>query len=304
MATPMSSGNFGDLLDPRVKKIFYNTFDNLPSMLPELYDVQSSSDSYETWSEIGALGDFTEWNGQVVYQDQSQGYDVTATHLEFVSGMQVERKLFDDDRHNVWQARPVALADAAFRTREKHAARPYNNAFSVDTYFSNNSDAVALCSDAHTTTSGASTTTGFDNKVTSALSAVSVAAMRLQMKYFKDDKGNSISLMPDELLVPIDLEEAAYEITNSEGKVDTALNNPNFLKGKMTVKVYQWLTDTNNYFLMDSSKRKQMMIWFDKAPLEFGQVEDFDTFVAKWRAYMRYSNMHRDWRFIIGAQVS
>lgn len=304
MATPMSSGNFGDLLDPRIKKIFYNTFDNLPSMKADLYDVQTSSDPYETWSEIGALGDFSEWNGQVVYQDQSQGYDVTATHLEFVSGIQVERKLFDDDRHNVWQARPVALADAAFRTTEKHVARQFNNAFDVDSYFYSNSEAVALCSDSHTTTSGASTTTGFDNKVTSALSAVSVAAMRIQMKYFKDDKGNSISMMPDELLVPIDLEEAAYEITNSEGKVETALNNPNFLKGKMSVKVYQWLTDTNNYFLMDSSKRKQSLIWFDKAPLEFGQVEDFDTFVAKWRAYMRYSNMWRDWRFCIGAQVS
>jgi len=304
MATPLSSGNFGDLLDKRITKIFYNTFDNLPSMKADLYDVQTSSDSYETWSEIGALGDFSEWNGQVAYQDQAQGYDVTATHLEFVSGIQVERKLFDDDRHNVWQARPVALADAAFRTTEKHVARMFNSAFDVDTYFYNNSEAVAMCSDSHTTLSGASTASGFDNRVTSALSAVGVAAARIQMKYFKDDKGNSISIMPDELLVPIDLEESAYEIVNSEGKVETALNNPNFLKGKMSVKVYQWLTDTNNWFLMDSGKRKQCLVWFDKAPLEFGQIEDFDTMVAKWRAYMRYSSMWRDWRFVLGAQVS
>lgn len=304
MATPMSSGNFGDLINKRITKIFYNTFDNLPSMIGELYDVQTSSDSFEQWSEIGALGDFTEWNGQVVYQDQSQGYDVTATHLEFVSGIQVERKLFDDDRHNVWQARPVALADAAFRTREKHAARILNNAFSVDTYFYSNTENVALCSNSHTTTSGASTATGFDNLTTSSLTAVALAANRITMKYFRDDKANMISLMPDELWVPIDLEEQAWEIVNSEGKFDTALNNPNFLKGKMSVKVYQWLTDVNNWFLMDSSKKKQMLVWWDRIPLEFGQVEDFDTFVAKWRAYNRYSNMWRDWRFVIGSQVS
>ena len=304
MPTPMSSGNFGDLINKRITKIFYNTFDNLPSMIGELYDVLTSSDSFEQWSEIGALGDFTEWNGQVVYQDQSQGYDVTATHLEFVSGIQVERKLFDDDRHNVWQARPVALADAAFRSREKHAARPLNNAFSTDTYFYSNTENVALCSNSHTTTSGSSTATGFDNLTTSSLTAVSLAANRLTMKYFRDDKANSISLMPDELWVPIDLEEQAWEIVNSEGKFDTALNNPNFLKGKMSVKVYQWLTDVNNWFLMDSSKKKQMLVWWDRIPLEFGQVEDFDTYTAKWRAYMRYSNMWRDWRFIIGSQVS
>jgi hypothetical protein len=37
---------------------------------------------------------------------------------------------------------------------------------------------------------------------------------------------------------------------------------------------------------------------------EFGRIEDFDTLVAKFRCYMRYSFAWVDWRFVFGAQVS
>jgi hypothetical protein len=38
--------------------------------------------------------------------------------------------------------------------------------------------------------------------------------------------------------------------------------------------------------------------------LEFAQAEDIDTLVAKWRAYMRYSYMHNDWRWVTGSIVA
>jgi len=50
--------------------------------------------------------------------------------------------------------------------------------------------------------------------------------------------------------------------------------------------------------------KKQMLHWIDRTPIEFAMVEDFDTLLAKWRAYCRYSNAHTDWRFIFGANVS
>ena len=46
------------------------------------------------------------------------------------------------------------LAQAANRTRQKHAARVFVNAASVDTFFYRNTENVALVSDSHTTTSG------------------------------------------------------------------------------------------------------------------------------------------------------
>ena len=63
-----------------------------------------------------------------------------------------------------------AMATALQRTRQRHAAQLFVNAFAVDGTWNNYTEGVALCSNSHTTRSGASTTAGFDNLVTTALS--------------------------------------------------------------------------------------------------------------------------------------
>lgn len=304
MAVPHSIGNFGDLINPRVTKLFYDEYSKLPDRIAEVYGMETSSQNFETASSVGALSDFLQFAGTVTYQSQSQGYDVTATHVPFASGIQIERELYDDDRHGLWEKRPVALAESAHNTRQKHAARFYNNAFSVDTYFYNNTEGVAVCSDSHTTTSGASTATGFDNLTTSALSAVAVSAARIQFRNFRNDVGSRISLMPNKLVVPVDLAHIAQEIVESEGQTDTANNNINVHKGKFEIMDWEYLTDANNWFMEDSRLRKRFLVWYDRIPLEFAMAEELDTLIAKWRAYMRYSWAHYDWRFILGANVS
>jgi hypothetical protein len=309
MPNPHISSAFSDLVDRRVTKIFYDTYDQLPDWITALFSVQKSSDQYETSSAVGALQDFSAFSGQVSYQSQAQGYDVRATHVEFASGFQIERALFDDDRHNIWQGKPVALAQAANRTRQKHAARLLNNAFSVDTYFYNNSEGVALCSNSHTTTAqGVSTATGFDNLITSSLSAVAVASARIQMLQLRDDVGNRMAIMPNEIWIPVDLYEQAEEIVKSKGKLDTPNNNVNVHDGAYKICPvgggWNYLTDTNNWFMCDGGMRKMAAIWYERVPLEFGRADEFDTFIMKHRAYMRYSQMWNDWRWIVGAQVS
>src|SRR5258706_1796086 len=182
MAVPHVSSAFGDLVDPRFQKILYEEYEQKPDMIGQLFAMEPTNGRNNmTWSQVGTLQDFTEFTGTVGYQSQSLGYKTTGTPVEFSNGIQVERKLFDDDQFHIMDQKPRALAQSAFRTRQKHAARPLNNAFSVDSYFYTNSEAVALCSDSHTTTSGASTASGFDNKVTSAMTATAVAAARIQM---------------------------------------------------------------------------------------------------------------------------
>lgn len=304
MPNPMSAGSFADLLDKRITKLFYDELSQLPDRVSDFYGMESSKDSFEKWSEIGALPDFTELNGSVVYQSQAQGYDTIVTHKEWVNGFQVTRNLYDDDRHGIWERKPVALANAYMRTKQAHAARLFNNAFSVDTMFYVNSEAVALCSDSHTTTSGASTASGFDNLTTASISAVSVSALRTQMRGFRGDQAEKIGVMPNKIVVPIDLQDRAIEIVRSSQQVDTANNNTNPQNGRYDLIDWEYLTDTNNWFMIDDKMMKQWAVWFDRVPLEFGQAEEFDTFVAKWRAYCRYSTGVFNWRFLAGAQVS
>jgi hypothetical protein len=308
MAVPHASGNFGDLIDPRVKKLFYQTLKQLPDYVATVYSVEGSSAPYEISSAVGALDDFVEFTGTVSYGSQNQGYDVRATHLEFTKGIQVERKLYDDDQHGIWQKRPVELANSWNRTRQKDCARLFNNAFSVDTKFYVHSEGVALCSDSHTTTSGASTASGFDNLITAGLSAVAMSAARIQMSGFRDDAANRYFSMADELWIPIDLFEQAQEIIKSSGKVDSANNNINVHKDQFTIMPtengWNYLTDTNNWFLCDGSMRKSNCTWYDRVSMDIARAEELDTLIAKWRGYGRYGNKYQDWRFIMGAQVS
>jgi hypothetical protein len=305
MPVPHVSTAFGDLLDPRFQKIRDDEYGRLPDMLPSLYNFEPSNGrNTMQWSSVGSIADFSEFSGTIGYESQSQGYDTTLTYVEFANGIQIERKLFDDDQYNVMDQRPRAIAASAYRTRQAHGARIFNNMTTVDNYFANNTEGVSLVSNSHTTTSGASTASGFDNLVTTALSAVAVAAARIQMVGFRGDVAERIAIMPDELWYGPDLAEQAYEIIAASGKVDTALNNPNFHQGKY--KGYEWnfMNDTNNWAMCDSAMRRMSLHWVDRVGLEFGMIEDFDTMVAKWRAYMRYGAAWIDWRWILGAAVA
>lgn len=295
----------GDVLDPRFQRIFSDRLKQLPDMIPDLF-AMADHQGRDTirWSSEGAVDDFTQFTASVDYDRRYQGYDIVATFLEFAKGIQVERKLFDDDQYNIFDQRPAGLARSANRTRQKHAARVFNNAFANDSFFYANSEAVALCSNSHTTTSGASTANGFDNLGTGAFSAVELETARQQMIGFRGDRAERIDVVPDEIWVPPSLTEAAWEVVNSHGKVDTANNNRNFHEGSYRVVTWQYMTDTNNWFLMDSTLKNEMLMWSDRMPLEFAMIEDFDTIVAKWRGYMRYAWAYSDWRFMFGAQVS
>lgn len=307
MPTPAYSGAFGDLLDPRFQQILWDQYKQAPDMLPMLFDmVGTNQRNNMSYSGVGAFGDFQPFAGQVSYDSLAQAYDTTITPLEFTNGFQVERKLFDDDQYHIMDQRPRGLADAAMRTRQKHGARIFINAFSNDSFFYVNSEALSLCNNAHTTNaSGVDTSTGFDNLITSPLTATAVATARVAFVNFRDDRGNIMTWNPDEILIPSsNLYEVAYEIVASMGKVETADNNRNVHEGAYRIIEWQYLTDNNNWFMMDSAQRKQMLKWTDRIPLEFAFVEDFDTFIAKWRAYMRYANGWIDWRWILGAQVS
>jgi phage major head subunit gpT-like protein len=304
MSAPATKGQWFDLIDKSVTKYFEDAYTPLPDRLSEVFDMQSSGDAFEKWSAGGALPNFTQFTGTVNYQSMSQGYDVTATHVPFANGIQIERELYDDDRHGQWAGRPKALARAYHQTRQGHGARIFNTAFSVDSFFYSNSEGVSLCSDSHTTNSGVSTATGFDNLITSSLSATAVEAAYIQMRDFRNDVGQKISVMPSKLVVPVSLYPQAMEIVKSLGKVDTANNNVNFSNGMYELFDWEYLTDTNNWFMIDGRTQKDNFIWFDRVPIEFAMAEELDTLVAKWRAYARYSFFWRDWRSVIGANVS
>ena len=69
--------------------------------------------------------------------------------------------------------------------------------------------------------------------------------------------------------------------------------------------VWDYLTDANNWFLLDSVMAKQHLKWFDRVPLEFAVDPTGDFMLrARFRGYQRYSYGWNDWRFVYGQNVT
>lgn len=310
---PDRSSHWAELLTPALTEAFYIGYSQggrRASVIPALFDVRGSRRRDEQFVGVGTLGS-DGWNfgdtGRVQYDDRNKGFPKTFIHGEFAKGFMVERKLVDDNLTDIAFDNSRQLGDSAFRTREKGAASVFNNAFTSTTnndgYSSLGPDGVVLCSASHPRSADDSTTQS--NTISSALSESALSSARVTMIKYTDDRGDIMDVMPDLLLVPPDLQDTALKVTGSMLEPASANNaiNPQS-NGRYRVVVWHYLTDTNNWFLADSARMRQALRWYDRIPLEFAREEDFDTLVAKFRGYMRYSYGFTDWSWLLGSNVA
>ena len=297
------SENFGYLLDPGLRKIFMDEYQLPGGLIDQLYGMETSQKAVEYDYAIGGMGDLEEFSGTIPYGQFAGQYRVSYTHKEWVKGIKIERKLVDDDLYSVINKRPQMLALVAKRTREKHASSIFNNAFNTSVFAGG--DGAALCSASHTRVDqDGNATPAMSNLGVSALSQTALSAARLAMRDYVDDTLNLLNVVPDTLLVPPELEETAWTITMSDKKSGTGDNDANFWKGRYKILVWDYLQDTNNWFLIDGRYAKMFLKWFDRMPVEFNKDKDFDTYISKWSTYTRYSYGFSDWSWIYGSSVS
>ena len=296
------SEQWAHLLEPGLRSIFNKQKEALiaESRIPTLFNVISSQKSAEHFLGVGGFGDWNAYDGTISYDDNAMGYKTTITHEQYTKGFKVERTLVDDDQYNIINTRPQGLALSAVRTREKHAASVFNNAFS-GSYLGG--DSIALCG-SHPYSPVDATT--HSNAGSTALSYTAVVATKKLMRAFVDDRGEMITVVPKTLLVPSELEDTAWTIINSMNKPGTADNDGNYVRSQgWGVVVWDYLTDANNWFMIDAAMAKLHLMWLDRVPLEFTMdpTSDFNL-EAKFRGYMRYSYGWSDWPWIYGHSVS
>lgn len=317
---PVRSSQWAELIDPQARQAFWTGYGNLDaggvsrrgSLIPALFDVQSSDGAYEKFLGVGGLG--TEgWNleatGRVQADEPVKGYEKTFSHPEFGKSVIVQRKLIDDNQIRGALEPLGALGDSAWRKREKSAASVFNNATSASGVNADGGsvagpDGVALVSDSHPYAPSSASSVQ-DNKFALDLTAANVGTVRGAMQAFKDPTGDLMDVMPDTLLVPPELEDAALVISRSLLDPASANNAVNPQQGRFRVVVWHYLTDTNRWFLIDSGRMRRMLKWFDRIGLELnGPTLDRETHQATYDAYMRYSYGWIDWSWIAGSEAS
>lgn len=208
----------------------------------------------------------------------------------------IERELYDDEQYRQINKFPAAMARAGRAFVEKEAASTLHNAFTVNGY-----DNKPLIANDHPLVD--STGTG-SNLVSGALSDTNLKLALQCMRETVDEAGNLINSSAKKLVVPPALEYEAKELINSTQKAGTTANDVNTIKGALEVVVYDYIGEAAGgsdtaWFLIDPSLCELNFFWRIKP--EFKWDEDFDTFVAKYRGYMRFSYGYSDWRGIVGS---
>jgi len=288
---------FGDLLEPGLRQIFDDKYEEMKEVFSSIFHVDSSTHDVERDSAITgfSLLEETTEGGAIQYEDPVQMYDVSYVHKKYTKGFKVSEELMEDDRYSVIKKKPAALARACRRTAENIAATVFNNAFSSGT----GGDAKYLASVSHPRADGGtaqSNASGSGITLTEANLNTALLAMRGQL----DDKGMKIGMKADTIIVPPALEKTANILLNSTLRSGTADNDANYFKGLLKVISWDWLSSSTAWFLLDSSQHE--LNWFWRIKPEFKQDNSFDTGMALFKARMRNSVGWSDWRGVWGSK--
>ena len=307
---PLTSGNFADLLKPGLKRIYDIAMSRPRPMMEMLFGQEASTRYEEQYQGMGAQGLVPPFDGTVPYHDFDAGYRTDIRNYEFAMGMQVERRLVDDDQFNQIKRRASNMADSFNTSIETDAANIFINGFTDSGTnrmgaSTNGADSVALLSAAHPH-SPANTNNTQANESTLALTLDNLDTTRQAMRSFTDDRDQLLGVTPDLLLVPPELERTATQLVSERAIYEpgSAQYDLNIFSGRFRPVVWDRLTDANAWFLIDSTLMKQHLIWQWRIRPEFAEAEDFDGLTAKFRGYMRYGIGWTDWRWIYGQNPS
>lgn len=313
-ASTHQENDFGLLLEPKLRKVFYDTYKEVPEQFSKIYNVKTSKKAKETDYGVGAFRPWTQFGNkmstvgdstlmpQVKYQKIHPGLERTYVHEEFASGFMVERKFVDDEMYDVIEKLPKDLARAGRYKVELDAVTPFNEALKA-TPTANIYDSQPLFSHTHPlvetkNADGSNITVKGDNLIDGTLSADTLKAALLLGRKQVDEAGKLIVMSFDTLVVPPALEWLAMELTKTTGKPGTELNDINVLKGSLNIIVWDFLTKEDACFIMDSKNHQANFFWRVKP--DFQSEKDFDSLVKKYNGYMRYSYGFSDWRGFIG----
>lgn len=301
LVSPLNSAAFVKLLKKDMFEVSERVYNDLPQQGKQLYREISTSEAVTEFYGVSGLPDIPELSGKLSYLGRAPGYYTRIEPKEFGAGVITQRKFIDDNQWQVLRDNAGELAHSLARTQEKYRARPFNYAWSTAFDFMQSEENVSLSNDSHLTKSGTSTSSGFDNKGTSALDKTSVATTWLAMRQFRDSMSERIEMSDNYwLIVPDTLGDTAEEIVGTVKSLDTGDGNINPQYGRYNVFRYMRLDDydTNNWFMVNYDLMKKNLIWIRRIEHEPDTIIDFETKAVKHSTYSRWGYGHKDWRWI------
>lgn len=297
----ITSSNFAKALYPGVSSWYGKEYDEWMTEYDKLFDTYKSNRAYEEDVGISSFGlaQIKAEGEGIEYDDESQAFTTRYTHVVPALGFIITREMVEDDLYDVvGEKRARALAFSARQTKEVIGSNVYNRAFS-GSYVGG--DGVSMINASHPNYAGGT----WSNTLGTAadLSEASLEEACIDIQKFTDDRGLRISVIPQSLHIPVDLQFEAERILKTQFRVGTNDNDINALwhlgKFPKGIFVNHYLSDPDAWFIRTNVKNG--MKYYERRADEFTTDNDFDTENAKFKYSGRYSFGWTDPRAIYGS---
>lgn len=299
MSSPINTGSFSKALWPGINAWWGKGYNEHQVEWDKLFDTYSSRKAFEEDVSVSSFGLLqVKPEGAPISQDaETQGFITRYAHVTYALGFIITREMFADDLYDVvGERRAKGLAFSVRQTKEIVGANVYNRAFTA-AYAGG--DGKEMCATDHPNIAGGT----YANELTTAadLSEAALEQACIDLMKFTNDRGLKISVMPQSLIVPVDLVFEAEKILGTEYEVGTPNNTINVVKKKFPkgLIVNHYLTDQDAWFIRTNAPDGLKM--FQRENVDFSTDNDFDTKNAKYAAYERYSFGWTDPRAIFGS---
>tara|TARA_R110000796_G_scaffold2715_1_gene10489 strand:+ start:8834 stop:9760 length:927 start_codon:yes stop_codon:yes gene_type:complete len=296
-------------LEPGLNALFGLSYDTHDREYEEIFATETSQRAFEEEVLITGFGSApTKTEGQgVAFDNANEGWTARYTAETIALAFALTDEAVEDNLYDSLGKRYTkALARSMANTKEVKGADILNNAFNTTGGF-NGGDGVSLINNAHPLAGGG--TAANRPAVLADLNEASLEDALIDISTFTDDKGLTISVRADKLIVPPQLTFVADRILNSTLRSGTADNDINAIKNTGVLpggySVNHYLTDPDAFFLLTSvTEAGEGLKMFQRTNMETSMEPDFTTGNIRYKARERYSFGWSDWRGIYGSDGS
>ena len=292
-------------LEPGLNALFGMSYDSYENEYEDIFVIEDSNRAFEEEVLITGFGSAplkSEGQG-VQFDNASESYSARYTHDTVALAFALTEEAVEDNLYDSLGKRYVkALAKSMSNTKEVKGADVLNNAFSSSF---TGGDGKSLIATDHPLSGGGSAA----NRATTMadLNEASLEDNLIDISTFTDDRGLTISVQADKIIVPPQLVFVADRILNSQQRTGTADNDINAIRNTGVMpggySVNHYLTDPDAYFILTSvNSAGEGLKMFQRSPMETSMEPDFSTGNIRYKARERYSFGFSDWRGIFGSQ--
>ena len=286
---------------PFIDHVLTETYEEYPKVSEVLFNVKDMPYGIAQTAQVSSLGAAAEVaEGEEIPQQRVYpGYSTTYKSKKYGLLLSTSQEVIDHEKWDSISKNPKRMARAMASTIEIVAANVLNTAFST-----NGSDGVPMISASHPLLSPGA---GLGSNIISSaadLSTTSIKDLLTVLRKTLDTSGNRIQIKAKNLVVPPELEFAAWEILKSVYLADSPNNNLSSIGPqsdyRITPVVWNYLTDADAFFLMGDKEDHEINLYYDKKP-EVKSAMDFKTDTALTRMLCRFTVGYSDWRGIVGS---